>query len=711
MESTTKYRTCPLCEAMCGLAIEIQDNKVLSIKGDQEDPFSRGHICPKAVGLKDIHEDPDRLKQPVKKTIDGWKEISWEAAFDEVTAKLQNVQAKYGKDAVGVYQGNPSIHNLGTTLTSPGFVRSLQTKNRYSATSVDQLPHHFAGLMMFGHSLLLPIPDIDRTDFWLILGGNPLVSNGSIMTAPDIAKRMRAISDRGGKVVVIDPRRTETARKADQHHFIKPNTDVWLLLAMTKYILDQDKVNLRHLEPIIDADELAQLKDHLSPYSLQLAATKTGIVSQDIQQLFDEFISAKSAVCYGRLGVSVVEFGGLCHWAINLINILTGNLDHPGGAMFTSPAFDIVDKRSKGKVKFNRWQSRVRGLPEFGGELPSATLAEEILTPGEGQIRAMVTSCGNPVLSTPNGSALDKALESLEFMVSVDIYINETTKHADIILPPATGLEVPHYDVSFHMLAIRNTSKYSAPVFAKEEGAKYDYEIFQALTKRMISNQLPEEETARANILMQLKATPEMALTFGLNKGGQVNFSELKGNPHGIDLGPLIPCLTERIMTIDDKLHLTPKLFIDDLERLNKEIANTTDGMLLIGRRHLRSNNSWMHNSYRLVKGPERCTMLIHPKDAASFGITNGQQVAVQSKVGQVEIAAEISDEIMPGVISIPHGWGHHRPGIQMSIAKEYAGVSVNDLTDHNLVDALTGNAAVNGVPVRLIVALRLRSG
>ena len=631
MPATTHYRNCNLCEAMCGLEIKTENKEVLSIRGDKADPFSRGHICPKALGMKDIYEDPDRLKFPMKKTESGWEQISWEAAFDEVTNKLKDIGRKYGDNAIGVYQGNPSVHNVGTTLFSPNFVRSLKTKNRFSATSVDQLPHHLAAMTMFGHPSFTPVPDIDRTDFWLILGGNPLVSNGSIMTAPDLGKRLRAIKEKGGKVVVVDPRRTETADKASQHIFIKPGTDVWLLLAMVHEVLEKPKLNLRHLTDLIDTEQINLLKDLAAPYNVEMASEKTGVPAETIRQLTNDFINAGSAVAYGRMGVSTVTFGSLCQWLVHCLNILTGNMDRAGGFMLTSPAFDPV-RPPKGKPReLGRWKSRVRGLPEFNGEFPSVTLADEILTEGEGQIRAMVTSCGNPVLSVPNGAKLDKAFESVEFMVCIDIYLNETTRHADIILPPATGLEVPHFDIGFNQLSIRNVVKYSDPVFAKAEGAKYDYEIFQELTKRMQVEELPADETARQQLLQRYQMTPAMILDGGMQKGEYgLSLKEVKAAEHGMDLGPLKPRFPERLHTEGQQINLVPKIFQEDLKRL--ENAPDTNGhLLLIGRRHLRSNNSWMHNSQRLVKGRERCTVLMHPADAAARNLTVGQKVAVSS--------------------------------------------------------------------------------
>ncbi len=694
------YRTCNLCEAICGLEIKVKAGEIHTIKGDKNDPLSRGHICPKAVALKDIYEDPDRLKFPLKRTSSGWTQISWDEAFDETVERIKHIQQKYSPNAVGLYQGNPSIHNLGTQLFAPDFARALKTKNRFSATSIDQLPHQLAANFMFGHDTFLPVPDLDRTHFWLILGGNPLVSNGSLMTSPDIGKRMKAIMGRG-EVVVVDPRYTETAAKASQHIFVKPGTDVWLLLAMVREVFEHDWVDLKHLHACIASSDIEKLKELCQPFSAELAEEKTGISAGIIRDLIKRFCEAPSAVCYGRLGLSVVEFGGISNWLINVLNIITGNFDVPGGAMFSTAAFDILG-RSPGRLRFNRWQSRLRKLPEFGGELPSATLAEEILTEGEGQIRAMVTSAGNPVLSTPNGRQLDRAFSKLDFMVSIDIYLNETTRHADIILPPATGLEVPHYDLFFHTLAVRNTSKFSPALFPKAEGAKYDWEIFLALRKGLQAEALPEDPARRAAILQSYSFTPESILNHGLQKGPyQLSLKQLADSPHGVDLGPLESQLPDKLFTADGKLALVPEIFVEDLARLHKHQAASTH-LLLIGRRHLRSNNSWMHNSQRLVKGKERCTLLIHPKDALKRALSDGQIVGVKSRVGELRIPIAISEEIAEGVVSIPHGWGHGRAGIKLKVAEAHAGISVNDLTDHQLVDPLTGNAILNGVAVEV---------
>ncbi len=686
------FRNCNLCEAICGIEITHEDGKILSIVGDKLDPFSRGHVCPKAVALRDIYEDPNRLRTPMRRNASGWEEIGWDEAFDEVATRLKEVQWQFGRDAVAVYQGNPSVHNLGTMLNSRELLKALKTKNNYSATSVDQLPHHFASWAMFGHPFLIPIPDIDHTSYFLILGANPLASIGSLMTSPDIIHRLDAINKRGGKVVLIDPRRTETTRMADEHHFIRPGTDAFLLLAIINVLFAEGLTDLGRLAEFTDG--LDTLEKSSREFTPEMAAAITGIAADAIRRLTREFAAAKSAVCYGRIGLSTQKFGGLCQWLINAINIVTGNFDRQGGAMFTAPAFDLLQAAKGGDI-YGRWHSRVRKLPEFMGELPVAALAEEILTEGKGQVRALVTSCGNPVLSTPNGGQLDRELETLDFMVSIDIYLNETTRHADIILPPASFLESSHYDVVFNTFAVRNTAKYSVPLFAKPDGAKHDWEIFQELVHRL------DEKDEPLSVV-----PPEVKLDLGLRFGKyQLSVEKLADEPHGIDLGELRPCLPGRLFTSDKRIDIAPDILVHDLVRLRNEIDVAEDAEFpfrLIGRRHLRDCNSWMHNSETLMKGKDRCTLMINTADAANLGLNDHQPVRVTSRVGSVELPCEVTDNIALGVVSIPHGYGHGRTGAKLDVAAAHAGVSINDLTDENLIDELTGNAAFSNAKVRI---------
>ncbi|MFK5734431.1 molybdopterin oxidoreductase family protein [Pseudomonas urmiensis] len=702
MSTTLHHRACHLCEAICGLNIEIAHEsdgqaRIASIKGDPQDPFSRGHICPKAVALQDIQQDPDRLRQPHRRVGDRWEPIGWDQAFALAADKLWDIQHRYGRNAVGVYQGNPSVHNYGLMTHSNYFLGLLKTRNRFSATSVDQLPQHLTSFLMYGHGLLLPIPDIDHTDYMLILGGNPLASNGSIMTVPDVEKRLKALRARGGRLVVVDPRRSETANMADRHLFIRPGGDAALLCGLLNTLFSEDLAKGSHL-PV---NGLEQVREAIAPFSAERMSPLCGVAAEQIRLLAREFAGAGRAVCYGRMGVSTQAFGSLCHWLVQVINLVTGNLDRQGGALCTEPAVDLVASTAGGH--FNAWQSRVSGLPEYGGELPVAALAEELLEPGEGQVRALITVAGNPVLSTPNGRQLDKALAGLEFMLSIDLYINETTRHADLILPSTSALENDHYDTTFNLLAVRNVTRFNRAILAKPEGALHDWEIFVGLAKAFAE---------RAGVELKPTLPPAQMIDLALRKGRhgegstwQLSLETLDRFPHGLDLGPLQPNLAARLRTASQAVEAAPQLLLDDLRRLAEQVPPAVDELLLIGRRHVRSNNSWMHNFHRLVKGKPRHQLLMHPQDLAQRQLTDGQWVRVRSRTGVVEVQVQSSEEMMPGVVSLPHGYGHGRQGVQLHIAGAQPGVSANDLTDEHLRDAVSGNAVLNGVPVKVEAA------
>ena len=714
MNNSVHYRSCNLCEAICGIEITSAGDQHLNIRGDKDDPFSRGYICPKAVALQDFHYDKDRLTQPVRRTAHGWERIGWNEAFNEVAENLKRIRTLHGRNSIATYLGNPTVHNYGALLFAPPFLRSLRTRSKFSATSVDQLAHHVASFLMFGHQLLVPIPDVDRTKYFLILGANPAVSNGSMMTAPGMNRRLEEIRKRGGKVVLIDPRHNETARFADRHLFIRPGTDVLLLLALLHVIFEE---KLTQAAPFTKGVEtVASLVAEFPP---ERVAEITGIEADQIRTVAREFAAAESAVCYGRIGLSTQEFGGVCQWLINVLNIVTRNLDRPGGAMFTLPAFDPVSAPESvaARGSFARWHSRVRKLPEFSGELPVAALAEEILTEGDGQVKAFVTLAGNPVLSTPNGRELDRALASLEFMVSIDCYINETTRHAHIILPPTSPLERGHYDLAFHLLAVRNTAKFSPPLFERSAETRHDWEILLELETRLkhggfvggVKRKLGKRFLTPERILdLGLRFGPYGARLNPFSKG--LTLRKVRKAVHGIDLGPLTPCLPGRLRTEDKQIDLAPEVLVKDVERvktrfLNEAAYEANGHLLLIGRRQLRSNNSWMHNSERLVKGnplKPQCTVLMHPADAANRDLLDGQKVVVRSRVGSIVLPVEISDEIMRGVVSIPHGWGHDRNGNQLAVAQQHAGASINDLTDQQAIDELCGTAAFNGTAVTI---------
>lgn len=754
MENGVHYRTCHLCEAMCGIAIELNNGRIASIKGDPNDPLSHGHICPKAIALQDLHEDPERLTQPMRKTASGWQQISWEDAFSLVTEKLHGIRTTHGRNSIGVYLGNPNVHNHGALMTTMPFLRALGTQNRFSATSNDQLPHMLASLEMFGHQILFPIPDIDHSDLFICIGGNPLASNGSLMSVPDVRNRLKAMRRRGGKLVVIDPRRTETARLADDFHFIKPGSDALLLMAMIHTLFDEHLVDAGAAERLVKDVDLLRLAALSFPP--EAVADHTGIGADETRQLARKLASTQRAALYTRMGTSTQAFGGTTTWLAYCLNILTGKLDVPGGMLFTQPAVDLValGAMSGQRGHVGTRHSRVRGLPEFAGEYPASTIADEILTPGDGQIRAFVTIAGNPVLSSPNGQRLDEALSELDFMVSVDYYLNETTRHADVILPPTAALERSHYDLIFSQLAVRNVAKYSEALFPPSPDTRHDWQILLELAHRLekqrhggrlpVRSELgwrafkklgpdpildlllrtgpygadagPARPIAQTALELVMDILPDRHPLKGFARLSPLNrrwdalpkglsLTALKDAPSGIDLGPLQPSLPERIFTRDGLIQLAPRRYLADVERLKATLDSRPSGhLLLIGRRDLRSNNSWMHNSRRLVKGKSRCTLLIHPDDAGQIGLKSGHNVCISSDNRSLVLPAEITNDIMPGVVSIPHGWGHHRADTQQSVASAHAGVSINDLLDDQQVDPVSGTSVLNGQAVSVRV-------
>jgi anaerobic selenocysteine-containing dehydrogenase len=704
MDTRTGHAFCMLCEAICGVAVEHDGERVLSVRGDPEHPLSRGHICPKGVALADVQNDPDRLRRPLRRRGERWEEVGWDEALDEAAMRIAEVQQRDGNDAVGLYVGNPTNASHSAFLFLDLLATSLDTRNRFTANSVDALPRLLTSSLLYGRQTSLPVPDIDRSSFLLVLGANPLVSNGSVMTVPDVGRRLRELRERGGRWVVVDPRRTESASVADEHHFIRPGTDALFLAAMLHTLFAEQRIAPRHLVEMLDG--LDQLPELLSPFTPEAVAQAVGVEAATIARLARDFASAPSAACYGRMGTSTQEFGTLATWLIDLLNILTGNLDRPGGAMFTTPAVDLGPLSSLlGQVgEFERWRSRVSGLPEFNGELPVAALAEEIETPGRGRIRALITHAGNPVLSLPNGPRLSRAFEGLDFMLSIDIYRNETSRHAHLILPPAFGLEQDAYPLVYQAMAVRNTAQYAPALLERPAGSLRDWEVVLELGRRIGARRggLARWQAGLQTALARWIG-PSGALRLLLRLGPQpVSLGRLRREPHGVDLGPLEPRLPG-LLGRGRRIRLVPEPMRRDLPRLERRLANASAaeaGLLLIGRRTLRSNNSWMHNCERLVSGRERCVLLMHPDDARQRGLATGQRAVLKSRAGRIEVSLDVSDEVMPGVVSLPHGWGHDRPGTQLRVAALHPGVSMNDAVDDACVDALSGTSILNGLPV-----------
>ena len=732
-DTRTAYRTCPLCEAGCGLEITVRGDEVLRIRGDRDDVFSHGFICPKGSTLKQLRDDPDRVRTPLIKRDGQFVKATWEEAFDEVDRRYHEIIDAHGRNAVAVYLGNPSAHSLGAMLFGRFAIKALGTTNVYSASTVDQRPKEISAALMFGGGLTVPVPDVDRTDYLLMLGANPYASNGSLATAPDWPGRLERLVERGGKLVVVDPRRSRTAETATEHVAIRPGTDALLLMAMVHVLFADDLVELGPLAEIVNGlDDVRALAE---PFTPEAVASIVGVDAATIRRLAHELAAAPTAAVYGRIGTTTQEFGTPASWLVDVLNALTGNLDRPGGAMFAKAAAGSSNTRGTPRVgrglKLHRRRSRVRQLPETMGELPVVALAEEIDTPGEGQIRAFVTVAGNPVLSTPNGGRLDAALAGLDFMVSVDIYVNETTRHADVIFPSPDPLAKPHYDVALLQVALRNVANYSPPVFELDDGQLDEWQIlaklaliFQGmgsdadasvvddLAIRSLIDSSVADATSPCHgrepdaVLAELapRVGPERLLDFMLRTGPyDITLDDLIAKPHGIDFGALEPRLPDVLRTPSGMIELAPPELVADTERLRAALDRTVDpqDLLLIGRRQLRSNNSWMHNLTVLVKGKPRCTLHVHPDDAVRLGLADGGTAKVVSRTGAVLVPVEVTDGIRQGVVSIPHGWGHDLPGVQLSVAgTTAAGVNSNLLADEELFDALSGNAVLNGIPV-----------
>ncbi len=739
--STFIRRSCPTCEACCGLVLELDQasKKVLSIKGDLEDPRSKGYVCAKSQAFNYVYEDPERLRKPVKKTASGWQEISWQEAFEIAGNRLKKIREQHGKDAIAIYYGNPNGHNAATLLYTAMFAMMLDTERFFSAGTVDQQPKNVSSQLLYGEQWFFPVPDIDHTDYFICMGGNPVVSQGSIMSAPDVPRRIKLLQERGGKAVVIDPRYTETSEICDQHIFIKPGSDAYFLFAFINTLFDEDKVNLGHLAGFTDGvEKIRQLAQAFTP---QAVASITGVAAEVLRTLVHEYCAADSAVLYGRIGLCTQQFGSLASWLVDVVNILSGNFDKRGGAMFPRQATGQNEPTDKvGEFMYGRFHSRASGVPEVGGQLPASYMAEEFECEGEDAVRALLTIAGNPVLSVPNGKRLRQAIDNLEFYVAFDIYINETTSKADLILPSVTQLEHSNYDFLFGGTTVRNFACYSPQVFASPDEGQEQWQLLLTVLGGMfdmslemlddmmvdglidsilsyiqLDNPQADKESVREAIGEQrgyerlldamLRAGP-YGDKFGAKEG--ISLRALKEHGACMDLGPMQPQLPQMLRTEGKRLNLAPQHLLNDMPRLNKafdEGLNDKDTFLLIGRRHVRDMNSWLHNINAYVRGKNRCSLIINSQDAKNLGLVTGTEVKIRSRVGEVLAPVEVSDNIMPGVVSLPHGWGHQYSEAKLGVAtSRQPGVSCNDLIDDRVLDLPSGTSVVNGVEVEIEV-------
>jgi anaerobic selenocysteine-containing dehydrogenase len=740
-DSRTALRVCPLCEATCGLVLTIEGTRVTKARGDRDDVFSKGFICPKGASFGAADADPDRLRTPLVRVDGELREATWQEAFDAVAAGLRPVVESHGPNAVGIVLGNPNVHTMAGALYPPALIAGLGTRSLFSASTVDQMPKHVSSGLLYGDANAIPVPDLDRTDHLLLLGANPLESNGSLCTAPDFPGKLKALKARGGTLTVVDPRTTRTAKLADRHVAIRPGTDALLLAAMAQVLFEEGLVDLGDLAPLVlGTEELAAAVEEFTP---EAVAEACDVDAGTVRALARDLAAAPTAAVYGRIGSCTVPHGTLASWLVDVLNILTGNLDRPGGALFPRSATDKPARPAGPGRGFalGRWRSRVGGHPEAKGELPLSALAEEIdtATPEGSPVRALITIAANPVLSAPDGDRLDKALGSLDFMVSVDPYLGETARHADVVLPPPPPSQAPHYDFAFNSFAVHNQVRYNRAAVPLEDGRMAETEILarlvlaatgmhgadpsavddlvigQTLGKAVKDPHSPVHGRDPKELagLLTGDSGPERRLDmmlrlgpygdgFGAEPDG-LTLDKLLAHPHGIDLGPLRPRLPQPLKTVSGRIELLPAPIVDDLPRLRTALRERPDGLVLIGRRHLRSNNSWLHNIPALTGGTNRCTLHIHPDDAGRLGVADGDAVRIKGAGGEVTAPVEVTDVVRRGVVSLPHGWGHDRPGTRMRHAAIDPGVNVNQLLDGSLLDPLSGNAVLNGVPVELV--------
>ena len=731
-----RFRTCPLCEAMCGLELHVEDGAVSLIRADRDDVWSKGFLCPKGTTLGHLHGDPDRLREPMVRSGDRWDVVSWDDAFARCEELLLGVRDRHGPEAITTYIGNPTAHNFSLGRYVGLFIGLASFPMIYSAGTVDQWPKNVSCALMYGNMWTIPAPDVPRTQYFVVMGANPHASQGSLLACPDLLGEIDRIRARGGKTVVIDPRRTGTADRADEWIPIVPGTDAALLLAIVHVLFDEGLVDLGDVAPMVDGVD--GVREAARGFSPDAVAATCGIDGDTIRRLAREIAAAPSAAVYGRIGLCNQEFGTLASWLIDVVNVLTGNFDRPGGMMFGNPIAwslsSLPNPEWADGYRFGRWHSRVRGAPEVLGQVPVSCLAEEIATPGPGQLRALVTIAGNPVISAPDSARLDAALPELECMISVDNWLNETTRHAHVILPGLSALEQPHYDELIWSWAARSAGNFSPAVFPRRD-RPHEWEILIRLGAlcagtRNADIDLRALDDAYFGALAEAKGLdapavidcyrgtrhehggPERLLDLTIRTGpwgdryGEVadglTLESFEAAPHGIDMGPMVPRASEVVCTPSGKIELAPSYIVGDVPRLARRLDRPRNGMLLTSRRHVRSNNSWMHNVKVLVKGKDRCTLLIHPDDAGRVGVTDGGIARVSSEAGAIDVPVEVSDEMMPGVVSLPHGWGHDKADSRLSVAREHAGVNNNLLAPGTFVDEISGNAAVNGIPVEV---------
>jgi formate dehydrogenase len=706
---------CRICEPLCGLRVTVEDGKVARIRPDPDHPLSAGFACPKGIAMTDVQNDPDRVLHPLRRRDGGFERVSWDEALDEIGTRLGRILDERSGPALGWYMGNPGAFSYSHPLWVKALLDAVGSPHWYTASSQDVSNRFAASAFLYGSPFLLPIPDLARTDLLLMVGANPLVSHGSVMSAPRVKDQLHAITERGGRVVVVDPRRSETAR-AFEHLAVNPDSDAWLLLSLLHVIFAGGLEDALAIERQASGTEA--LRALAAKHPPEVTEERTGVPAARVRELARDLARAEHAAVYGRTGSCLGRNGTLVSYLLDALNVVTGNLDREGGAMFGNPpiAFDKVADRI-GAGTYGKVRSRIGGFPEVLGALPASLMAKEIRAPGEGQLRALFVSAGNPVLSVPNGDELEAAMRELDLFVSIDLYVTETNREADFVLPATTFLEREDFPLPFLPLFTTPFVQWTDPLVEPAGEARQEWEVIEQIAKRV--GVVPSSSRlGRVLGRIGLKLSPQRLMDlllrtgskgdwFGLRRGG-LSLRKLRDNPHGVVLAEHLEpgVLPDKIRHRDKRVRLDPPEIIEDAGRLAARNGRDPEFPLrLIGLRELRSHNSWMHNARLLMRGGRVHAARVHPDDAEDHGIEDGEPCRISSPHGSIELPALVTDEIVAGTVAVPHGWGHQRGG--WSVAREAGGANVNALSSSEPEDLerLAGMAHLNGIPVRIELA------
>lgn len=716
-----KLTFCRICEPLCGMVATVEDGRLTTLRPDREHPLSSGFACPKGIAFTEVVNDPDRVTKPLRRGPDGFEEVGWDEALTDIATRLSAVLREHGSGAVGWYMGNPAAFSYSHLVGVIAFIKGIGRHSHYfTASSQDTSSRLLASQFLYGSPLSVPIPDLNRTDLLVMMGANPLVSHGSFLTAPRIKDRLRDITGRGGRVVVIDPRRTETAAEYDWLGIV-PDTDAYLLLSLLQVLFAENIADRPSIES--QAHGLDWLRAQAARFTPEVTAATTGIRPDDVRALARTLAETPRAAVYGRFGTCVGRNGTLTTYLIDAVNLVAGNLDTAGGSVFNplripGQRWAMLLMGAMLRRAYRRKRTRIGGFGSVIGAEPAALMAKEIAVPGPRQIRALFVSAGNPVLSVPNGDELEAATEKLDLMVGLDFYLTETAAHCDYLLPVTTMYERDDFALTFQQFQATPFRQATEAVVAPPGEARSEWAIIDDLMHRMSARTpvfavLGLIRRLLRSIGRQLDPRPIADLIIRISEGGDrfglrrtgLTFRRLTGDhPHGVVLGPHIRTrvLREVLAYADRRVHLRHDEIATEIATLSEHEDSDRYPLRLIGMREPRSENSWMHNSPLLRRGNNReHRALMHSDDAAELGIADRDVVQVTSMTGQIELPVELTADIVRGAVAIPHGYGHKGTG-RWQVANRAGGANVNLLmsSEPEHIEALAGMSQLTGVPI-----------